>query len=90
MSFISVSPEYIIVDVLTEGRREGWKRGGRKERGGRRGGKEGGSWEDVGGWKATILQHDGFIPRKSLTVQNSSFYDCDNTNTFISLLKLTF
>lgn len=53
-------------------------------------GKEGGSWEDVECWKATILQHDGFIQRNSLTVQNSSFYDCDNTNTFISLLKLTF
>lgn len=37
-----------------------------------------------------FLQCDGFIQRNRLTVQNSSFYGCDNTNTFISLLKLTF
>lgn len=32
MSFISVSPEHIIVHVLADGRSEGWKREGRKER----------------------------------------------------------
>lgn len=67
----------------------------RRENGGKKkrrmeGGKERGSWEDVGCWKATVLQGDGFVQKSSLTVQNSSFYDCDNTNTFISLLKLTF
>lgn len=61
----------------------------KKER--KEGGREGeGSWEMLGVGRTTILQHDGFVQRNSLTVRNSSFHDCDNTNTFISLLKLTF
>ena len=39
MSFISVSPEHIIVDVLADGRSEVQKREGRKER----------NWEE--GWE---------------------------------------
>lgn len=85
-------PEHITIDVQVDGRCEGGseneEKGGRERKWGRE--REGQSWADAGSWKATILQHDGFIQRNRLTVQNSSFYGCDNTNTFISLLKLTF
>lgn len=64
-----------------------WAGGRREGQGERAEGKELG---DAGCRQATAWQHDGFIQRNNLTVRNSSLHDCDNTNTFISLPKLTF
>lgn len=91
--FTSVSTEHIIRYVQVDGRSKGGsederEKGGKREEGGQ--GEKGRAGQRPGLGRQPFLQHDGFIQRNRLTVQNSSFYGCDNTNTFISLLKLTF
>ena len=86
-------PEHITIDVQVDGRCEGGsenerEKGGKREEVGEREKDRAGQMLGLG--RQPFLQHDGFIQRNRLTVQNSSFYGCDNTTTFISLLKLTF